>query len=370
MRAREALARALRAAASRVPDLFAVDAPLIVGYSGGQDSTALLHALSRHRPRGGLIAVHVDHALRAGSADTALQVVAAGAAMGIAVEISRVDVPAYRHRLTGWSVQQAARAARYHALAQAAQERGAVAVLVAHTADDQAETLLLHLLRGAGLAGLAGMRLEQTLDAGQLGPPPAEWDVGPAPLRLARPLLGVRRSTTLAYCAELGLPVVEDPSNQSRAYTRNRVRLDLLPALEAFNPAIGAVLARTADLAADDLAVLEAVVAELARTLARPAPPGELVFDLAQWRLQPRALQRRLLRRGLAELLGTLADVPASPIEDALDLLSTGRPTATYHLPYGVEVRIESDVFRLLKHGRAMQPQRSRKIGGVERPRV
>jgi tRNA(Ile)-lysidine synthase len=193
---------------------------------------------------------------------------------------------------------------------------------------------------------------------------------------LARPLLRVSRSTTSAYCAELGLSVVEDASNQSRAYTRNRVRLDLLPALEAFNPAIRTVLARTADLAGDDVAALEAMVDQVTAALSRPAPPDEVAYDLAQWRLQPRALQRRVLRRALHELLGTLVDVRAAPIEDAIDVLASTTLATTYHLPYGVELTIELEkaLFRLHKHGRAMPPRRSSqrhsKTRGLEAPRV
>jgi tRNA(Ile)-lysidine synthase len=193
-------------------------------------------------------------------------------------------------------------------------------------------------------------------------------DSYPSQFRLARPLLGVARSITLAYCAEIGLSLVEDASNQSRAYTRNRVRLDLLPALEAFNPAIRDVLARTADLAAEDLAALEAQVAELHATLAH-RQDDEIEYDLRLWRTQPRALQRRLLRRGLESLLGGLVDVRASPIDDALALLQSGNPTQAYHLPYGVEVSLQVRTWRLQLHGQA-RPKTSQKRWGVVGPRV
>jgi tRNA(Ile)-lysidine synthase TilS/MesJ len=268
-------------------------------------------------------------------------------------------------------VQQAARAARYQALAAVARDHGAAAVLVAHTADDQAETLLLNLMRGAGLAGLAAMRLDETLDANQLGPP---LPVGLAdtplpPTRLARPLLRVTRATTLAYCAELGLSVVEDVSNQSRAYTRNRVRLDLLPLLERFNPAIREVLARTADLAAEDVAALEAIVATLHASLVTAPRADEREYDLPRWRAQPRALQRRLLRHGLASLLGGLADVRAAPIEDALDLLASGAPGQAYHLPNGVELCLQSANFLLRMRGAARHRTRPN-TWGTQLPRV
>src|ERR671933_2022054 len=268
--------QALAAAAARLPELFAPGTRLVVGFSGGQDSTCLLHALSRPRLRLAVVAAHVDHALRPDSAGAAARVKEAAAAIGVACEVRRVDIPAYRAGLPAWGVQQAARAARYHALVGVTREYDAAALVVAHTADDQAETLLLNLLRGSGLTGLGGMPLDEMLDPGRLGPPPEPMISADARgVRLARPLLSVSRATTLAYCAEAGLTVIEDASNQSRDFARNRVRLDLLPALERYNPAIRDVLARTADLVAEDLGALEAVAEGLYASAVRSRREGD-----------------------------------------------------------------------------------------------
>jgi tRNA(Ile)-lysidine synthase len=361
--AREQVRRALSAAAERLPDVFAPGARLVVGYSGGQDSTCLLDGLNRSRLRLDLLAAHVDHALRADSARAAEQVEAAAAAIGVSCEVRRVDVAGYRRGLPAWSVQQAARAARYQVLASVAHSFDARALLVAHTADDQAETVLLNLLRGSGLSGLAGMALDETLHPGELGPPLAEVssDIQTARSRLVRPLLNVRRATTLAYCAERGLSVIEDASNQSRDYARNRVRLDLLPALERFNPAIREVLARTADLASEDAAALDALVANLFGTIASSQQPGTVEFDMGLWRAQPRALQRRLLRRAIATLVGGLVDVRAAPVEDALRVLRSKTTGQTYHLPYGIELCVRPTTFELRVHGRARRPIRQKR---------
>jgi tRNA(Ile)-lysidine synthase len=246
-------------------------------------------------------------------------------------------------------------------------------VLVGHTADDQAETLLINLLRGTGMAGLAGMRLDETIEVRRLGPavqlPDPYAGAQPTAIRLARPLLRTSRATTAAYCSEVGLVLVDDPSNQTRSYTRNRVRLDLLPVLERFNPAIRNVLARTADLAAEDVAVLDALVDELHATLVRSQQPDVIEYDLPMWRTHPRALQRRVLRRGLNSLVGGLVDVRAAPIDDALDLLQSATPAQAYHLPFGVELCVLSDTFVLRLHGRARPPTRPN-IWDVEVPRV
>jgi tRNA(Ile)-lysidine synthetase-like protein len=364
--ARATVERAVHAASVRLPDLFAPGTRLVVAFSGGQDSTCLLHTLQRHDLE--LIATHVDHALRPESAADAERALALAASLGVRTHLTRVDVPAYR-RGRSVSVQHAARAARYQALAAAVTRFDARALLVGHTADDQAETVLLNLLRGAGLKGLAGMRADETIDLAHLGPAALDVTEVQRTVRMARPLLRIDRATTLEYCVEAGLAFVADPSNQSRAYTRNRVRLDVLPGLERFNPAIRDVLARTAELAADDEAALDALVAGLHARLARQPAPDVLEYELRAWHDQPRALQRRLLRRGLGALLGTLVDVPAAPIDDALDVLRSSQPGQAYHLPYGVEVVIRAERFTLRLHG-AARPRRASKIRGGEAPRV
>ena len=355
-RAREEIRRAVRTAAARLPDLFAPGTRLLVGFSGGQDSSALLHVLAHSHRDLDIVAAHVDHGLRAESGADAARVVEAARAIGVECVVKRVDVGAYRREMQGGSVQQAARSARYQALGSLVAEHRAAALLVAHTADDQAETLLLNLLRGTGLTGMSAMRIDETLELRRLGPQLLDLEPSVAHVRVARPLLRVARATTLAYCAQFGLSIVDDASNQARAYTRNRVRLDLLPVLEQFNPAVRTVLARTADLAAEDDAALEAIVAELrAGFNSSFSTDDEGGYDLRRWRDLPRAYQRRLLRIGLEEAAGDLADVADAPVEDALDLLQSGQPKQTYHLPYGVELHIGTRVFTLRPRGNATE---------------
>jgi tRNA(Ile)-lysidine synthase len=225
-----------------------------VAVSGGADSLALLHALRvLAGPRRWRLAVlTVDHGLRPGSAADAAFVADHAKALGLPARLLTLapgDLAAHRDA----GPEGAARAVRYEALWPAADELGCRWLATGHTLDDQAETVLLQLLRGAGPDGLAGMAVRSG--------------------RLLRPLLGVRRSETRACCAAAGLPWREDPTNATDAPLRNRVRGRLLPLLEDLRPGATQALARTAGIAADDRAFIEPLVAEAVDSAVRPNPP-------------------------------------------------------------------------------------------------
>jgi tRNA(Ile)-lysidine synthase len=243
--------RAARAlAAAGVP---AAGDGLAVAVSGGADSLALLHALrTLAGPRRWRLAVvTVDHGLRPGSAADAAFVADHAKALGVEARLATLT-PAdlAPHRAAGQ--EGAARAARYEALWHAAGELGCGWLATGHTLDDQAETVLLQLLRGAGPDGLAGMPVRSG--------------------RLLRPLLGVRRAETRGCCSAVGLRWREDPTNQDPGPLRNRVRQRLLPLLEELRPGAAVALARTAGLAAEERAWLDPLVAA-ALAAARGEPP-------------------------------------------------------------------------------------------------
>jgi tRNA(Ile)-lysidine synthase len=210
---------------------------VLAACSGGADSLALAAALAFTAPRAGLRAggVTVDHGLQEGSAARGAQVAATLGGLGLdPVRAVTVTVDG------GGGPEAAARTARYAALEAAAADLGAAAVLLGHTLDDQAETVLLGLARGSGARSLAGM----------------------APRRgiFLRPLLGLRRQATADACAALGLPAWADPHNADRRFARVRVRLDALPALEAaLGPGVAEALARTAGQLRDDAEVLDQI---------------------------------------------------------------------------------------------------------------
>lgn len=213
--------------------------------SGGPDSLALLHLLLLLRERLGLDlkVAHFDHQLRPGSAEDLQFVREHAAALGLEAVTGEgpVSEVAARQRR---GIEETARLMRYQFLAFAAEKEQCDAVVTGHTGDDQAETVLLHLLRGTGVRGLRGM-----LPAGQVPGAPGR--------ALLRPLLCLRRADTLAVCRELGLQPRADESNRDPVHTRNRIRSELLPALAAFNPSIDDALLGLAESARDAFGVLE-----------------------------------------------------------------------------------------------------------------
>ncbi len=257
-------------------------APLVlVALSGGADSLALAAATAFEAPRAGLRAgaVIVDHGLQDASAAVAEAAADAARALGLdPVLVRRVEV-------TGEGGPEAsARAARYAALDAAADETGAALVLLGHTLDDQAETVLLGLARGSGAASLAGM-------APQSG-------------RYARPLLGIRRATTRQACLDAGLEPWDDPHNLDPAYTRVRVRERVLPVLEAeLGPGVAEALARTAEQLREDEEAFTSQIDEFIEELCEPAEAG-IAVSAAALAANPAALRQRIIRHVVASEFG------------------------------------------------------------------
>jgi tRNA(Ile)-lysidine synthase len=311
-----------------------------VAVSGGADSLALLHALRvLAGPRRWRLAVlTVDHGLRPGSAADAAFVADHAKALDLPVQVLTLT-PADLEADRAAGPEGAARAARYAALWPAADALGCSWLATGHTLDDQAETVLLQLLRGAGPDGLAGMPVRSG--------------------RLLRPLLDVRRAQTRACCAAAGLPWREDPTNASDAPLRNRVRHQLLPLLEDLRPGATTTLARTATLAADERGWLDPLVAATLAavdsaehsnrpsvTLPEGAPqpgaegdarlPSGVALDAVALAELPVALGRRVAREG-ARRAG-LAVPDAAACDRVLGLAGAADGTAT-RWPGGVATR-------------------------------
>jgi len=249
------------------------DGLVLVALSGGPDSLALAAAVAFEAPRAGLRAgaVVVDHGLQPGSKDAAARAAANATALGLdPVVVKAVAVG------TDGGPEAAARTARYAALESAAAELGAVAVLLGHTLDDQAETVLLGLARGSGAGSLQGMAAVNGL--------------------YVRPLLGIRRVTTVQACADAELEPWLDPQNDDGAYSRVRVRRRVLPVLaEELGPGIPEALARTAEQLREDSEALDHFAEEIAEDLAEHTEAG-ISLPVRSLEVQPAALRQRLIR--------------------------------------------------------------------------
>ena len=336
--------RKLRVAIRRQVEAQGLDgATLVVAVSGGPDSLALVHALSALRDdlRLRLFAAHLDHALRPESSDDALFVRDAMDALDVPITIGVEDVAAYRaeRRLT---LEEAARQVRYDFLARAAAERDADAVAVGHTLDDQAETVLMHLLRGAGVAGLSGMAALSEIPVS-----PELSEISGGRLTLFRPMLSLAKSDTAAYCAANGLSPIFDQSNLSRDMTRNRIRLDLLPRMSEYNPAIVAALGRLAESAARDYDFIRQQVDAAAERVITQEEDGVSLDRRAFRELHP-AIQRHLLRRAVETFRDGASDLGFAHIEE-MNKLMLGPSGKWTRLPGGVVFRISS------RHGRIAQ---------------
>lgn len=247
---------------------------VLVALSGGADSLALAAATAFEAPRVGLRAgaVVVDHGLQAGSAEVAERAAAQARELGLdPVEVVTVSV-----REQGEGPEAAARVARYQALREARIRHQAALVLLGHTFNDQAETVLLGLARGSGAASLAGM--------------PTRTD------EFARPLLALRRDETRAACRDQGLDWWEDPHNRDERYLRVRVRERILPMLEAeLGPGVAEALVRTAEQFREDEAAFAEQIDEFIEEVVEPAEAG-IAVSVAVLEANPAALRQRLIR--------------------------------------------------------------------------
>lgn len=265
---------AVRTALSAVPD----GATVIVALSGGADSLALAAACAfEARTRGiRVISATIDHGLQDGSADAAAQASEKAEALGIRPIIRRVNVGE-----SAGGPEAAARDARYAALRAIASEERAAAVLLGHTLDDQAETVLLGLARGSGAASLQGMAPRREDEDGTV------W---------LRPLLGVRRETTRAFCVASDLEAWDDPHNLDPRFARVRVRERALPLLEAeLGPGIAEALARTAEQLREDAEAFDDMIHETIEDIVEHAEAG-ISVSVAALAANPAALRNRIIR--------------------------------------------------------------------------
>jgi len=304
---------------------------IVVGVSGGPDSLCLLHLLRRLAGDQDLRlhVAHLHHGLRGADADADAAFVRRTAAdWGLPCTVEWADVPALAER-SKTAVEEAARHARYAFLERVARHVGARTVAVGHNADDQAETVLMHFIRGSGLAGLRGM-----LPCTPLGE--AEKS-----LLLIRPLLDIPRADILAYCDAHGLEPRFDRSNLDTTYFRNWLRHKVLPLLAQHNPNIHRVLQRTAQVVADDYALLRSLLAETWPRVVLEEDAERIVFNRQVWRSLPTGLQRSTLREAVHRLRRSLRDIGFVHVENAVQVARSGTTGDRATLPRGLMLTVE-----------------------------
>jgi len=309
----------------------AEDATVIVAVSGGADSTALLLALQEllaaSKLHVNLVVAHLDHGLRPASRKDARSVAELAEKLGFPFVSKRVNLA---KSYPAENLEQAARKARYEFLLHTAQKQKSGYVLTAHTLDDQAETILMRLLRGSAAEGLSGMRTSRPLAAG-------------TNVLLVRPLLAwARRTATENYCRLRGVEFLTDEMNDDETFSRVRVRKQLLLLMRSFNNRIVETLSRTGDLLNEDAAALAAEATQLlaqARSYSLQNNETELPSLSVSVLLQkPAAIRRRALREWISQARGNLNRLEMVHLVAVENLLSDGRGGRFVELPGGMTV--------------------------------
>jgi tRNA(Ile)-lysidine synthase len=324
---------------------------LVIGVSGGPDSLCLLHILFTLTNKFNFpppTAAHLNHHLRGPDSqadENFVKEVALHWQLPIVIAGENIaDLAEQR----GQSVEETARQVRYAFLWRVARQTGANKIAVGHHADDQVETVLMHFLRGAGLAGLRGMLPEVNIANLRLHPAdipsPAATDQE-EPVKLIRPLLEVSRADIEAYCRVNNLLPRQDYSNLDTTFFRNRLRHELIPYLETYNPNIRQLLQHTAKVAAADVQVLKQELTRVWPAVIKSESPQQLEFDLENWLKLPLGLKRSTLRRAVELLRYGLRDISFSHIENAIEILEKSKTGAIATLPQGLRLTVSYDTF-------------------------
>jgi tRNA(Ile)-lysidine synthase len=308
------------------------DKPVLAGVSGGPDSLCLADVLNSLGYT--LIIAHFNHQLRpqAGEDARAVEDFAKKHGIPFILGSEKVGEFAEQYKL---SLEEAARICRYRFLFAQAEAVGAQAVAVGHNADDQVETVLMHLLRGSGLAGLRGMPFRSQV---------TEWS---STIPLVRPLLGVWREEILQYCAVRHLQPVTDLSNLDTTFYRNRLRHELIPFLNQFNPQVKEHVWKMANVLGADFQVLEGQVEAAWADCFSKSGKDFVGLDQHQLMIQPLGLQRALFRRALKTIRPEAKDIEFDVIEKAVAFTRQPSRSGRADLFQGIEIALQGNCITL-----------------------
>lgn len=299
------------------------DKPVIIGVSGGPDSLCLLNLM--HQLGYQVIAAHFDHQLRPDSGSETWLVSQMASECGAPFVTGTEDIRRLAE-LNHQSIEEAARQARYRWLFSQATQAKAQAVAVAHNADDQVETVLMHLLRGTGIGGLRGMEFWSES---------VEWS---STIPLVRPLLSTWRHEIEEYCSQHHLSPLRDPTNQETTYYRNRLRLELIPFLKQFNPKVNEVIWRMSQTLAADYEALNQFFDPVWASCCTFQNDQYIKFSLPNLRALSAGMQRMVLRHAVSVLHPGLRDFDFAAVERARQFLD--QPSATAQIDLGANFRI------------------------------
>lgn len=313
-----------------------VNFPVLLGVSGGIDSISLMDIM--HRLRFKLVAAHFNHGIRQDASFDPEIVKNAARSYGIPFVLGSENVPKYA-QANKLSLEEAARIKRYRFLFEQADKRDCHAVVVAHNADDQAETILMHLLRGAGLDGLKGMSFRML---------PNPWSDS---IPLARPFLGTWRSEIETYCKKHGLVTVYDKTNEDTRFLRNRLRRELIPELETYVPDVRKRLWRTANLLDADQGSLEEYIKLAWEKVMVQGGSGFISLNLTEFSHQSIGVQRRLVRKAVESITPGTRDVGYDFVQRVLDFVSNPTKTGQADVGLGLKVFLEGDLLHLATWG-------------------
>lgn len=321
--------RAVRDALRRVG--VAPGARLVVAVSGGPDSLALLYSLHNLASEFGyeLHGAHLNHSLRGADSDAdASFVEQTFRSLDIPCTVEKADVSAFR-QAQKISLEDAARRLRYDFFARVADEQSADCVALGHTSDDQAETVLLHLIRGSGLAGLRGMDYQ------------SDVEFSGVKMKLLRPLLGISRQETTRFCRALKLQPRLDVSNLSTEFSRNRVRLEILPQMEVINPAVKNSLVRLSRSVARDFSYLQSEVDSVLDSVIT-VQDGVVHVDRTTFADLASSIKHHMIRRAVLLAKSDLIDLTQYHVEEMIRLMS-GQPGKFLNLPGGLQFLVSYD---------------------------
>ena len=309
------------------------DQKIIVGVSGGADSLFLLDCL--HQYGYPLVVGHLDHMLRPDSNEEAENVRCTAKQLGLVFVGGKENVSQYAEQ-QHFSLEEAAREMRYRFLFSLAKQYGAQAVAVGHNADDQVETILMHLLRGAGLSGLRGMAFRSS---------PNPWS---EKIALVRPLLGIWRSEIEAYISEKKLQPNIDLSNFDSKYYRNRLRHELIPYLEKFNPGIRQRLWQMADILHEDDEIIQEIVESQWKKIILHESKDYLAFDLDKLKKQASGIQRRIFRKSIQKLRPGMRNLDYAAITRAQKFIEEFSKSGEIDLIANLRLALDNNILWLL----------------------